>query len=549
MAQEPETGRSAAGIARAGKRKWGYDPVQVDAFLERAHALYEADDMQLTQQDIQNVSFDQCKDGYVIAQVDAALARLERAVVDKQTEWEIAKFGRIAWKAQSEDLYRQLARHAGRQPRERFQAGESKSPSYDRKQVDRVVDQALDKVAAELGIDGMTLEDVRNLSLVDSSWVSNTIFTQRRGKRGYDERQVDFFLNSCVRLLSRLESYARVADYVGGQNEPAVEQAAPVAAEPVTSLFDEHTAYRQQPQQPVAESEPMAAPRSDESFDAVHRAEQAIFTPASASNTTESGERLWQSPTVMTTEPQSFAPQTPVSDAAPQDAGSSIGSRESAGNSALAALAHVAGASEQAAAGVASAVSIGEAAGVAGGMVASVADSAADSAAGATAAAASTAASDSAAYAMSSLSALAASVHHDEAVTAASEVPAGTQTERMVLPFAQQSATPGADMGESSLPPSVQPVVESQPAGEALADAAAAMFATQPVTSPFASAPVHATETSAPEANESKQDEVPQQDMAFPDMDQPVSSGFTFDIPDLSFPSLGEDPQEDSSAQ
>lgn len=88
MAQEPETEKNASGIAHAAKRKWGYDAEQVDAFLERAHMLYEGEGAQLTQHDIQNVSFELVKGGYVIAQVDAALARLERAVVDKQTTWE-----------------------------------------------------------------------------------------------------------------------------------------------------------------------------------------------------------------------------------------------------------------------------------------------------------------------------------------------------------------------------------------------------------------------------------------------------------------------------
>ncbi len=55
MAQEPEAGRNASGVARTGKRKWGYDPAQVDAFLERAHMLYESEGVQLTQHDIQNV--------------------------------------------------------------------------------------------------------------------------------------------------------------------------------------------------------------------------------------------------------------------------------------------------------------------------------------------------------------------------------------------------------------------------------------------------------------------------------------------------------------
>ena len=86
MAQEPETEKNASGIAHAAKRKWGYDAEQVDAFLERAHMLYEGEGAQLTQHDIQNVSFELVKGGYVIAQVDAALARLERAVVDQKLD-------------------------------------------------------------------------------------------------------------------------------------------------------------------------------------------------------------------------------------------------------------------------------------------------------------------------------------------------------------------------------------------------------------------------------------------------------------------------------
>lgn len=123
MAQELREGDGKSGIARAGKRKWGYDPAQVDAFLERAHALYDSEGMNLTQHDIQNVSFDLRKNGYVIAQVDAALGRLERAVVDKQTTWEIAQHGRVTWKAKTEKLYHEVQNHAERNERERFKSG------------------------------------------------------------------------------------------------------------------------------------------------------------------------------------------------------------------------------------------------------------------------------------------------------------------------------------------------------------------------------------------------------------------------------------------
>ena len=286
MSQEPGIERGGASIARASKRKWGYDADQVDAFLERAHALYESDEATLTQRDIQNVSFDLAKGGYDIVQVDAALSRLERAVVDKQTTRQIGEHGRVAWKAQTEDLYRQLASHASRVHGERFNRGQKKRPSYDLKQVDRLIDDVIDKSAAELGVDGTSDQLPKKLQELKSSDVSNAVFTQRKGKRGYDERQVDFFLNSCVQLLSRLESYARVADYVQSEGESA----APIASKAAVSggassagtpgvapLF----AADPQRQQPGAESgadgSPSSASADNESFDALHQAEQAFF--------------------------------------------------------------------------------------------------------------------------------------------------------------------------------------------------------------------------------------------------------------------------------
>ena len=275
MAQQPESGRNASGIARAGKRKWGYNPEQVDEFLERTHALYDSEDAQLTQQDIQNVSFDLSKGGYVISQVDAALGRLERAVVDQQTTREIARHGRVVWKAQTEDLYRSLAAHADRAARQRFRPGDAKAPSYDRKQVDRLVDQVIDKAAAELGVDGVTADDVKDLVDVNSTSVANVIFTQRKGKRGYDERQVDNYLNACVRLLSRIESYARVSDYV---HDPATTQQRSAVAETAAApaLFP-----------PRGESQPLDTAASptvmDDDFAELHRVEQQIFAvPAPA---------------------------------------------------------------------------------------------------------------------------------------------------------------------------------------------------------------------------------------------------------------------------
>ena len=214
MAQKPGTARNNSGMERVGKRKLGYNVSQVNAFLERAHTLYESEDTRLTQQDIQDVSFDLERNGYVIGQVDAALSRLERAVVDKCTEREIAQYGRVVWKARVEDTYRKLLQHAQRDYRDRFDSGLSRRPSYARKQVDIMVDQALDKIAFMLGHEPEWETDEDTLRDIDAEYVSNVIFTQKTGKHGYDERQVDYYLNACIRLLSSLESFERVEQYV-----------------------------------------------------------------------------------------------------------------------------------------------------------------------------------------------------------------------------------------------------------------------------------------------------------------------------------------------
>ena len=333
MAQEAESERNAPGIARVGKRKWGYDTDQVDEFLERAHSLYESESVQLSQEDIQDVSFDLRKGGYAIAQVDAALARLERAVFDQHTNWEITEHGRVAWKAQTEELYRAIAKRAERAERERFRDGTAKQPSYDRRQVDRLVDKVVDKAAAGLGIEG---SDANDDSLVDfhANTVANVIFTQRKGKKGYDERQVDYFLNACVRLLSRLESFARVADYVtNADKEP--EETAPAPVRPAAAVSPLFTpAAQSTTDQPVSFA-PSGYEAATGSFDALHKAEEAIFNnPQSEANVLSPAQESQGANTFAT---QTFAPSTPTSaTAAPAESESAAAS---GGSSSLAALA------------------------------------------------------------------------------------------------------------------------------------------------------------------------------------------------------------------
>lgn len=288
MAQEREATGGTANIERVGKRKKGYDVRQVDAFLEQAHALYEQDGVELKRSDIQDASFDIVKGGYAIPQVDATLERLAKAVSDKDTSYEIAELGRVAWKAQVEALYHQLEAHAERAEGERFASGEAKRPSYDRKQVDRLIDRIIDQAGDELDRISSDAEAAYDDGAkLTAQSVSDVMFTQRKGKRGYDERQVDYYLNACADLLGRLESYARVSTYA--ERRPA---AAPTSSAPaVAPLIPDHaaaprtTASHMQPTvvQPALSQpnavQPVESLAPEQSFDELHKAEQAIFTP------------------------------------------------------------------------------------------------------------------------------------------------------------------------------------------------------------------------------------------------------------------------------
>ena len=291
MVQHQEEADGTTTIARVGKRKKGYDVHQVDAFLEQAHALYEADGIQLHRSDIQDASFDIVKGGYAIPQVDAALERLEQAVTDKQTQYDIAQLGRVAWKAQTEAQFQELDRHAQRTEGQRFAPAHPKTPSYDRKQVDRLIDRVLAKAEAELerisagssGSQGPEADPT-----LTSQYVEDVSFTQRKGKHGYDERQVDYYLNACVNLLASLESYERIADYAA----PAAHASAPSAPVPLIAADQANpqtqhygvTVESDLPARPAdGETTVVAEAQPAQSFDELSRAEQEIFAQAQES--------------------------------------------------------------------------------------------------------------------------------------------------------------------------------------------------------------------------------------------------------------------------
>lgn len=306
MSAKPDARGTEATIARSGKRKWGYDTKQVDAFLERAHSLYESQDPDLTQEEIANASFDLCKNGYIITQVDAALSRLERVISDRQTSLEIARVGVDGWTTRMVSLQSELTTHAGRPSGSVFKRGDPGMPSYDCKQVERLIEQVLNKTSDQLNLqEGRKTDSGKSKNTdITADRVSNVIFTQRRGPKGYDERQVDFFLAKAVELLEQLESFARVSE----RAKRASANATAPAAVPAQSQLpvQDSSASGVQPligqSQAPAWSIPNASVAandqgSQDDFAQLHQAERAIFeAPVASTQTT---------PTAPTAQPNS----------------------------------------------------------------------------------------------------------------------------------------------------------------------------------------------------------------------------------------------------
>ena len=216
----------------ADKNKWGYDIDQVDEFLDRAHQLYDAPQPQLNQEDIQNVLFTLVRGGYDIEAVDRALLRLEQAAVDKQTSYEISSEGRVAWRTKTVQLAQTLMPRANADNGYRFADGHGKEPSYDRKQVDSFVVNAVTRICDELGIEYPQAVSSSNFDSDEDftpRYVSTILFTQRKGDRGYDEGQVDMYVNRISQVVSRIVSFR---NFEGADVKDALDGSAFVRMKP-----------------------------------------------------------------------------------------------------------------------------------------------------------------------------------------------------------------------------------------------------------------------------------------------------------------------------
>jgi DivIVA domain-containing protein len=166
-------------------RHRGYNRAAVDAFLDSARRAFEDERLDLTAEDVRVASFPLVKEGYDVAEVDAALARIEEAFAVRARERTVRQEGIDAWVAHARADAQVILDHLGRQPRHRFERTGLLTFGYRIDEVDHVADRIIGYLRDG---DALSAEQVRNAA-----------FRMQRG--GYREEQVDALLDATVEVI------------------------------------------------------------------------------------------------------------------------------------------------------------------------------------------------------------------------------------------------------------------------------------------------------------------------------------------------------------
>lgn len=172
----------------APKRTKGYKTGQVDAFLAKARAAYDADDPKvggLTASDIRHTSFSLVRGGYSTSHVDAALERLEDAFALRERERALAVEGRGRWLGAARETAQVILNRITRPAGHRFQRTSILAQGYHVDDVDALCDSLTEYF--ERGVPFST------------DAVRTAVFRAQRG--GYREAQVDLLLDSVIEVM------------------------------------------------------------------------------------------------------------------------------------------------------------------------------------------------------------------------------------------------------------------------------------------------------------------------------------------------------------
>lgn len=196
-------------FARVDRAALGYAPRQVDRFLARVPVGRTAgrDDAGdtgdtgdtgntgntggLASSEVRTIVFDPARGGYDPQAVDAELDRIEDGLARNERDRVIAARGADVWLHELEETVAVLHRRLRRGPGKRFRRpAKERTRSYDVGDVDSLCEEILQYLDhdAPLGVD-----DVRG-----------AVFREARGVDGYEENQVDAFLDRVIDLLKSI---------------------------------------------------------------------------------------------------------------------------------------------------------------------------------------------------------------------------------------------------------------------------------------------------------------------------------------------------------
>lgn len=166
-------------------RTLGYHRAAVDTFLASARKAFELGGDQLEAADVRTASFPLVKGGYVVADVDAALGRVEDAFAARERERVVRARGAGAWVEQAREDAQVILDHLARPARHRFARTGVLTFGYRVDEVDHVATRIVRYLRDG---DALTAEQLRSAA-----------FRMQRG--GYREEQVDALLDATIDVI------------------------------------------------------------------------------------------------------------------------------------------------------------------------------------------------------------------------------------------------------------------------------------------------------------------------------------------------------------
>lgn len=190
-----ETRSTGTPFDRVDPGEYGYNVKQVDRFLAKARHFYTSEDndaQPVTSRDVRSVAFDPARGGYEAQAVDAALDRLEDVFSARERDELIAEEGEEAWLAHIGRISAVLRGRLHRPDGERFRRPKKKrARSYDIDDVDDLCHQLLGYFERD---EEMSVDQVRR-----------AVFGSAEGRDGYEETQVDAFMDRVVELMAAID--------------------------------------------------------------------------------------------------------------------------------------------------------------------------------------------------------------------------------------------------------------------------------------------------------------------------------------------------------